>query len=93
MDLGLRGEFVISSQPLFTNYISSVLQAPAFQPIPESKTLFLPHYRAYNYGAGGFMAVFGIVRNLNFRLEGYIFQPYQEILEEYDKTAELSDNF
>lgn len=91
VDLGLRAEAVVSSQPLFSNYISSVLQAPAFQPIPESKTLFLPHFRAYNYGAGGFMAVFGIVRNFNFRLEGYIFQPYQEILEEYDKTAKLSD--
>jgi len=93
VDLGLHAEVVISSQSLFSNYISSVLQAPAFQPIPESKTLFLPHFRAYNYGAGGFMAVFGIVRNLNFRLEGYIFQPYQEILENHDKTAVLSDKF
>jgi len=93
VDLGLCGEIVVSSQSLFSNYISSVLQSPAFQPIPESKTLFLPHYRAYNYGAGGFMSVFGIVRNLDFRLEGYIFQPYQEILENYDKTAELSEPF
>jgi len=93
LNVGLLAEVIISNQDLFSNYVASLLEAPAFQPIPESKTLFLPVYRSYNFGAGGVIAIFKMVRNLNFRLEGYFFQPVQEILEEDDKTAHLGPLF
>ena len=79
--LGFYGECLLSNQPLFSNYTSSLLYAPEFSPIPEMKTIFLPSYRAYNYAALGLKGVLRIYKKIEFRLEGYIFQPYQSILE------------
>jgi NTE family protein len=80
LSLGFYGEARLSNQPFFDNYTSSVLVASAFQPVAESKTLFLPKYRAYNYAAAGLKMIVELYRKLDFRLEGYLFQPYQEIL-------------
>ena len=85
---GFYGEVVISSQPIFSNYISTMLYASAFQPIPESQTYFLPPFRAINYAAGGIKMVVRLYKKMDYRLEGYLFQPYQEILQNpVDLTA------
>lgn len=77
---GLYAEAVYTNKPLFNNYTSSILTAPAFQPTPESRVLFLPNYRANFYAALGIKNIFNIYKKIHFRLEGYIFQPYQKIL-------------
>ncbi|MCK5838613.1 MAG: hypothetical protein KAG99_02135, partial [Bacteroidales bacterium] len=64
--LGLYVEVFMSSQELHNNYVSSVLSATAFQPFPESKTLFFPNFRAYNYGAGGLRGIFALYKNIDF---------------------------
>lgn len=92
-NIGLHAEVLMSTQENFSNYVSSVLMAPAFQPIPESRTLFLPQFRSYNYGALGLLNVFALHKRIDLRLEGYVFQPYQEILEEPDQKAELGPLF
>lgn len=79
--LGFYAEGSISNQPLFANYLSSLLYAPAFQPVPESQTFFLPAFRANNYAAAGLKLVLRIYKKIEYRLEGYIFQPYEAILE------------
>jgi NTE family protein len=68
-------------QTYFTNYWSTALMAPAFEPTPEMQTLFLPNYRAYNYLAGGpkFIVSNFILPKLDLRFEGYAFIPYQAI--------------
>ena len=81
LKLGFFGEICITSQPLFLNYTSTMMYAPVFQPLPEMQTLFLPQFRATNYLAGGLKAILKIYKNLEFRTEGYIFQPYQQILQ------------
>jgi NTE family protein len=73
-------EALFSTQGFFTNYTASILAAPAFQPIVETKTIFLPQYHAHNYGGLGLKSVYTPFRNFDLRLEGYMFQPYQEIL-------------
>lgn len=78
---GFYGEGVISGQPLFENYLSSVLYSPAFEPVPEAATFLLPPFRAPSYVAGGLKAVWKVWRKIEFRLEGYLFQPYREILQ------------
>ncbi len=77
---GLYAEGVLSNQPLFSNYTSSLLFASTFQPIPESQAYFLPPFRANNYAAGGLKVVWQIYKKIEYRLEGYLFQPYREIL-------------
>jgi len=76
---GLLTELVVTNKPLFNNYTSSLLSAPAFQPTPESKTYFVPSLRSNIYAAVGIKNIFNIYKKIHFRLEGYIFQPYQEI--------------
>jgi NTE family protein len=93
VSLGFYGELLISNQDFFQNYTSSILAAPAFQPILESKTLFLPKYRAYNYAAAGLKMVISLYRRIDFRLEGYLFQPYQEILSDENMKAVYGEEF
>jgi len=76
--LGYLVEGVLSNQPLFFNYYSSLLAAPAFYPLQDSKSLFLENFRATSYLAGGLKNVFHIKRNFDFRLEGYLMLPYKE---------------
>jgi NTE family protein len=90
---GLFAEILISNKPLFNNYTSSVLSAPAFQPTPESKVFFLPNFRSNNYIAVGFTNVINIYKRIHFRLEGYFYQPYQEILSDALYKAYYSKPF
>ncbi len=93
VSIGFYGELLLSSQDFFDNYTSSILAAPAFEPILESKTLFLPKYRAYNYGAVGLKFVVDVYRKIDFRIEGYLFQPYQEILADENMKATYGKEF
>ena len=85
--VGILTEGVYSNQPFFKNYTASILSAPAFMPIPESKTLFQDRFRAHSYFAGGLKTIFLPLKNFQFRVEGYFFQPYNEILKQQDLTA------
>ncbi len=85
--VGFMVEHVLSSQPFFNNYISSLIMAPAFQPIPESMTYFLPQFRAFNYSAGGLMTVVEVTKNVDWRLEGYGFGAYSSIISDENNRA------
>lgn len=85
--LGLFSELLLSNQPFFKNYKSSLLAAPAFQPTPESQTLFMPSYRAYNYASLGVKAIFNPSSTIDLRTEIYIFQPYQSIINANNNAA------
>ena len=93
LTLGFYGELLLSEQGFFDNYTSSILAAPSFEPILESKTLFLPKYRAYNYGAVGMKFILDVYRKVDVRLAGYLFQPYQEILSDENSKAEYGSEF
>lgn len=79
VNFGIFGEGVYSNQPFFNNYTASILSAPAFQPISESKTLFQENFRAHSYFALGLKNVNQIFKNTQLRFEGYLFQPFKEI--------------
>jgi NTE family protein len=90
---GVMGEAAYSTQTAFQNYSSSILVAPAFLPIPDSRTVFMDNYRAYKYFAGGVKFIMRIRKNLEFRTEGYIFQPYQTLLKTEENKVRLSKPF
>ncbi len=79
---GFYGEMVVSNQQLFSNYVSTLIHSPAFQPIPESQTLILPNFRALSYAGAGLKVLVRVFKKIDYRLEGYLFQPYQEIYED-----------
>lgn len=80
--LGYQVEGVISNLPLFSNYYSTLLVAPAFYPLQDSRSLFLEKFRAANYLAGGLKNIYTIKRNLDLRVEAYVFLPYKEFRQE-----------
>ncbi len=77
---GFMAEGVYSDQPFFSNYASTLLSTPGFEPIPESKTIFRSKFRAHQYGAVGIRAIYTPIKNLDARLEGFMFQPLKEIV-------------
>jgi NTE family protein len=79
ISLGLKGEITLSTQEFFSNYTSTLLNSPAFQPIPHSHTMFLESYRAHNFAGAGIIPVIRIRDAFHFRIEAYIFQPYEMI--------------
>ena len=92
--LGVFLEGVYSTQGFFSNYKSTILSAPAFNPTPESQTFFIEAYRAHNYFAGGVKAITSPAKSFDIRVEAYVFQPYLTIQDvngkaQYDKTPLL----
>ncbi|TZF84487.1 patatin-like phospholipase family protein [Pedobacter sp. BS3] len=75
---GYLAEAVASNKPAFSNYMSTVLSAPAFYPLQDSKSLLLKNFRADSYAALGIKNVFRLEKRLDFRLEGYLFAPFKE---------------
>jgi len=80
-------EGVVSNQPTFTNYFGTIINAPAFNPLQDSRTLLLQNFRAFNYVAGGWRNVFSLTRNIDFRLEAYAFKPFQTISQDISQHA------
>ena len=80
--IGFSTENVFSFQGFYKNYTASVLAAPAFQPIPESKTLFFDDFRAHKYVSFGMQLIYSVLKNVDLRAEGYIFQPFNSIIKD-----------
>jgi len=85
-------EGVISNQGSFSSYTASIINAPGFFPIQDSRTLLLENFRAFNYASGGIRNVFRIKKSFDFRLEGYVFKPFQSITEGSNQEANLEQN-
>lgn len=93
LKIGFYGEGVVSNEPLFANYTSSLIYLSAFQPLPESQAYFLPAFRAQSWAAAGLKMVMRIYKKIEYRLEGYLFQPYRAVIENPDHTASLGPQF
>lgn len=91
--LGYLLEGVYSNRTNFASYKSNLIHTPAFYPLQDSKTIFLENLRANKYLATGIKNVFTASKNLDFRLEGYVFQPYKEILKQGNQATKLGDAF
>jgi NTE family protein len=83
-------EGVFSNQPTFTNYFGTLINAPAFNPMPDSRTLLIQNFRAFNYLAGGLRNIFSLKPNLDLRFEGYVFKPFESILLGANQETRLS---
>lgn len=90
---GFDAEALYSNKPFFENYNASLISTPAYTPIPESKTIFLNEFRTTEYVALGLKSIIDIRKNFELRLEGYAFQPGQEIIRNGENNAEFTDPF
>ncbi len=76
---GYLAEGVFSNQNTGFNLTGSQINAPAFEPLPDSPSLFLENFRAYNYLAGGIRNIYSVARNIDIRAEGYVFKPFKSL--------------
>ena len=88
LTIGTFAQVFISNRPLLRNYSSSVLNAPAFTPVMNSKTLLLTNYRANNFFAIGVKPIITVTERFNVRTEVYFYMPFQKILKE-ELTANI----
>jgi NTE family protein len=84
---GYFAEAVLSNQKFFSNYFGTIINAPAFFPLQDSRTLMLENFRSFNYAAFGVRNIFTIKNKLDFRLEGYVFKPLEYITENSNQDA------
>lgn len=80
INFGFLVEALYSNQPLKDNFTASQLSFPSFEPLPEMAALYLSSYRSNAYIAGGLKSVYSFSRSLEARLEGYLFQPYRQLI-------------
>lgn len=90
--LGMMAEGVYSDKKPFSNYVSTILSAPSFNPIPHSKTIYLNKFHANKYLASGIKILFKISGQVHFRAEAYGFAPVSEIVEAKNYIAVYNDN-
>jgi len=89
--IGLETDSYFSTKKLFNNYSSSLISAKSFSPTVNSTIRYLPYLRANNYVAGGLKAIIPLSPSTHFRLEGYYFQPFRELLSGINNQPVYSD--
>jgi NTE family protein len=93
LSVGVHAEGMMSTQGLFQNYTASVIAAPGFYPIPESRTFWLDEYRSYNFWAAGSALILSVNHNLDFRGEAYVYSPYGRIIRNEATRPEFEFDF
>jgi len=91
--LGIHGRGVLNSQSLFSNYTASLLAMSSFSPIPDAETFFLPEYRSPQHIGVGLNLVVSATPSLDFRFDGYFYQPFVILLKNPDGTPTYSKPF
>lgn len=88
---GYAAEALLSNQPAFATYKSSLVEQPAAYPLTDSRSLFLANFRAYNFINVGLRNVYTFRRNLDFRVEGYGFIPFDQLQEGFNQQAAVTE--
>lgn len=67
------------TEKFLDNYTATIISSPIFQPIPESKALFIQNFATHNFAAGGTQLVLTLTDNIDLRGEIYAFVPFYRI--------------
>lgn len=86
--MGLYADATYNNQTLFANYTASILRSPAFQPTPESQTLFLESFRAFEYLSAGQKFIITPLNNFDIRLGAFFMSPYRKVIKNDDATQQ-----
>ena len=57
------------------------------------QTFFLPEYRAPQYVGGGINVIFSLKRNIDLRFDGYLYQPFMQLIRYDDGSFGYSKLF
>lgn len=90
---GISFEIQANSLGSFRNYTSTTLYMPVYTPVYEMLTLYQPLYRPDGFGAFGLRNIFSVVKNIDFRLEGFLMAPFREISSDASNQVSYSKLF
>lgn len=91
--IGTLVEMHYSDIPGFHNSTITQLTTPGFEPLPENRTLFLPAYRSRSYTAIGLKGIYSFRDLVDIRLEGYLFQPNEDLrFEDFPQFGLVGDD-
>lgn len=93
LTLGGEVEAVYSTKPFFENYTATLISSPAYTPLPMSKTMFLNEFRSSRYASVGLKSILTVRRRFEFRVEGYGYQAYRDLMRTDDNKAMYSEPF
>jgi NTE family protein len=88
--IGTSGEIALTTRKLLNNYVTTIIQAPAFRPTAYSKTVFNPAFSANEYAVVGLKPIYNFNKQLHVRSEAYCFVPYRSINKADDNSAYYS---
>jgi NTE family protein len=91
--LGVLVDISATNKSVFGDYFSTLLSLPAFQPTPHSTSLVLESYRADIYGGFGVTPILCFTDKVAVHLGGYVFQPYQTVLQSANEKVIYSEPF
>ena len=90
---GWSFESVLSNQPNFSNFKSSLMYANPFEPLFDSKTYFLPNYRAYSFLGAGMKHIYHLTKKVQLRAEVYGFSAIEGLQEGVNQVTFNTDAF
>lgn len=88
--LGISGEFTLSTQAPATNFTATQLIAPAYSPIAEMQTGYFQSYRSYQFVGFGPKLIFSPFKNFEWRTEFHVFQPIRGFKEDDKQDAQAN---
>jgi NTE family protein len=91
LTLGLSVDAFYSNRDFFNNYTSTIISAKSFSPTLHSKTMFLPNFRANQFGAVGVKTIIPVTPSTHIRFEGYYFQPIKGIRSDVNNNPVLDN--
>jgi NTE family protein len=83
---GLHFKTVLNSQSLFANYTASMLALPGLNVLPDLDAYFITAYRSTQYACLGTQFVVSPLKNIDLRLDAYLFLPIIQLVLNPDGT-------
>ena len=90
-NIGIHAAGAFNTNYLFSNYTATMLSLPNFALIPDARTFFLKEFRSPQYIGAGLNIIYSLKRNIDFRIDAYIYQPLIMLNENPDGSAFLGE--
>jgi len=92
IDYGIKLQALYSTQKPLQDYYSTLVNAPAYYPLSDSKSFFISNLRAYKYLSGGFSAIYNFNPSLSFRFDALYFKPFSIFNKQEDGGITLTED-
>ncbi len=91
IDYGIKVQALYSSQNTLQDYYSTLVNAPSYFPLNDTKSFFISNLRSYKYLSGGIVGIYNINNNFSTRLEAYYFKPFAVFTKQKDGGITIND--